>query len=303
VGYVGTTGVNLERIDDVNRFSGDLLDGKEDRINRNFSVLLFVTNGVTSSYHAMTAEVRRSFSNGFSLQTNYRWSKWLDTSSDTSTGQFQDNSEPGKGAQEIDCLRCERARSLFDIPHRFSTSLLWAPRFFEGSRNLFGRVAAGWQLSAVVTAQSGRPFSVWNGAAASAGGDYNLDGGGGAVGGGFYDRPNAPAAGAIKTSFGQDDFINGLFDASAFPRPVPGQVGTLGRNTFRGPRYATIDLALARNITVRGEKQLQLRLDAYNALNTVNLFLPNADLSVANFGKSTQPFESRTIQGGLRFIF
>ena len=34
VGYVGTQGVNLERIDDVNRFAGDLLDGNEDRISR-----------------------------------------------------------------------------------------------------------------------------------------------------------------------------------------------------------------------------------------------------------------------------
>ena len=118
VGYVGTHGVNLERIDDVNRFAGDLLDGKEDRINPNFSVLLFVTNGVTSTYNAFTAEIRREFSGGLSLQANYRFSRWLDTSSDTSTGQFQDNSEPGKGAQDIACLDCERAPSLFDIPHR-----------------------------------------------------------------------------------------------------------------------------------------------------------------------------------------
>lgn len=95
--YTGTLGINLERIDDVNRFAGDLLDGREDRLNPNFGTLLFVTNGVNSSYHGMTAELRRSFGRNFTLQTNYRFSKWLDTSSDTSTGQFQDNSEPGKG--------------------------------------------------------------------------------------------------------------------------------------------------------------------------------------------------------------
>lgn len=303
VGYVGTTGINLERIDDINRFSGDLLDGKEDRINRNFGVLLFVTNGVTSSYQAMTAELRRSFNGGLSLQTNYRYSKWLDTSSDTSTGQFQDNSEPGKGAEDINCLRCERARSLFDIPHRFSASLLWAPQLFRNGGEFYRKIVSNWQLSSIITAQSGRPFSIWNGAAASAGGDYNLDGGGGAVGGGFYDRPDAPAQGSIKTSFSRSDFLSGLFDANAFPRPAAGHNGTLGRNTFRGPRYVTVDLALSRNFTVRGEKQLQIRLDAYNALNNVNLFLPNADLSLSNFGKSTQAFEPRTIQGGLRFIF
>jgi hypothetical protein len=93
VGDVGTHGVNLERIDDVNRFNGDLLDGREDRINPNFGVLLFVTNGVSSTYHALTTEIRRELSGGLSLQANYRWSKWLDTSSDTSTGQFADISD------------------------------------------------------------------------------------------------------------------------------------------------------------------------------------------------------------------
>jgi hypothetical protein len=303
VGYVGTHGVNLERIEDVNRFSGDLLDGREDRLNPNFGVLLFVTNGVTSSYHALTGEVRRDLAAGLSIQANYRWSRWLDTSSDTSTGQFQDNSEPGKGAQDAACLRCERAPSLFDIPHRLSASVIWAPRRFEGRSGLVARLAQGWQLSTILTAQSGRPFSVWNGAAFSAGGDYNADGGGGAVGGGFYDRPDAPAAGAIETRFSQGDFLNGLFLASAFPKPAPGTNGTLGRNTFRGPRYATLDASLARSFRIGGARQLQLRMDFYNALNTLNLFLPNADLSLSNFGKSTQAFDARTIQVGARVSF
>jgi hypothetical protein len=313
VGYVGTNGINLERIDDVNRFAGDLLDGREDRLNPNFGVLLFVTNGVTSSYHAATAEIRRSLSNtkigGLSLQANYRWSKWLDTSSDTSTGQFTDNAEPGKGAQDAACLRCERARSLFDIPHRFSTVLSWTPNLYRGSNKFVERASRDWQLAGIVTAQSGRPFSVWNGAPSSlangknSGGDYNLDGGGGAVGGGFYDRPNAPAVGAIKTSFSQNDFLKGLFDASAFPAPGLGQNGTLGRNTFRGPRFVTFDLSVARSFTIIGEKQLQFRFEAFNALNNVNLFLPNSDLSLASFGKSTQAHDARTMQASLRFSF
>jgi hypothetical protein len=302
LGYVGTHGVNLERIDDVNRFNGDLLDGREDRINPNFGVLLFVTNGVTSSYHAFTSEIRRELSGGLSLQANYRWSKWLDTSSDTSTGQFADNAEPGKGATNIDCLRCEKAPSLFDIPHRLTASVLWSSPFFADRRDILGRIAKQWQLAAIFTAQSGRPFSVWNGAAFSAGGDYNADGGGGAVGGGFYDRPDAPTSG-LPSNFSTQDFLHGLFDASLFPKPAPGANGTLGRNTFRGPRYMTLDLALSRSFGLGASRSLQFRVDAYNALNTLNLYLPNADLSLSNFGKSTQAFDARTIQIGARLLF
>jgi len=104
--------------------------------------------------------VRRPFSHGLSLQTNYRWSKWIDTSSDTSTGQFQDNAEPGKGAVNAACLRCERARSMFDIPHRFSASLLWTPTLFKGGNSFVEKLGENWQLAAIFSAQSGRPFSV-----------------------------------------------------------------------------------------------------------------------------------------------
>lgn len=303
VGYVGTRGANLERIDDVNRFSGDLLDGKEDRLNPNFSTLLFVTNGVKSTYDAGTFEIRRELHAGFTMTANYRYSRWKDTSSDTSTGQFQDNSEPGKGAQDIACLDCEWGPSLFDIPHRFSASASWAPEFGRGRNGALAAVMRNWQLSGVLTLQSGRPFSVWNGAAFTAGGDYNADGGGGAVGGGYYDRPNVPAAGSYSDNWSTDDFLTGLFDASIFPKPAAGTSGTLGRNTFRGPKYRTLDMTLTRAFPMGGRRELQLRVDVYNALNTLNLFLPNADLSLSNFGKSTQAFDPRVVQVGVRFAF
>lgn len=313
VGYVGTRGVNLERIDDANRFSGDLADGRLDRINRNFDVLLFVTNGVNSSYHAMTVELRRQFSKGFSVQANYRWSKWLDTSSDTSTGQFADNSEPGKGAAVIDCLRCEKGRSMFDIPRRLSGNLVWA------SPSRKNPLLSGWETSAVLTLQSGRPFSVWNGAPSrivngvNLGGDYNLDGGGGAVGGGFYDRPNAPRD--SPGSFTRQQYLDGLFSPTIFPAPAFGQPGNLGRNTFRGSPFGTLDLAVARNFNIRSEvRKLQFRIEAFNVTNHVNLYLPNADLSLALradgtfspnslFGKSTQAFDARAVQASIRFLF
>jgi hypothetical protein len=333
LGYVGTNGVNLERIDDVNRVKGDLLNpahfGTALRANPNFGPILFVTNGVSSSYNAFTAELRRNIGQSLSLQANYRWSKWLDTASDTSTGQFLDNDEPGKGAEDINCLRCERGLSMFDIPHRFTVSANWTPRptFHNPWISAVGR---GWGFSTLINAQSGRPFSVWNGAPANLqcvsgsavatpasggvcqsgytltnlGGDYNLDGGGGAVGGGIYDRPNAPAPGTVKTSFRQQDFLTGLFSATAFPTPALGTDGNLGRNTFRGPHQITADVAVMRAFSIHERKQVQLRFEAFNVLNKVNLYLPNTDLSVKGlFGRSTQAFDPRTLQASLKFSF
>lgn len=311
LGYVGTRGVNLERIDDVNRVTGDLLDGREDRLNSRYSTLLFVTNGVTSDYHAFTAEIRKAATRTLSMQVNYRFSKWLDTASDTSTGQFFDNAEPGKGAQEIGSLRLERGRSMFDIPHRLTGMLIWMPRVAAGN-SWIRRIADGWEVSMIAGIQSGRPFSVWNGASYQAGGDYNADNGGGAVGGGFYDRPNAPAA--APSGLSKQNFLSGVFSPTIFPAPTAGTNGTLGRNTFRGPRQFTNDVALTRSFKFGERRSIQLRAEAYNAGNAVNLALPNADLSLAlrpdrtfsttsAFGKSTTAFDARVFQLGARLDF
>ena len=74
-------------------------------------------------------------------------------------------------------------------------------------------------------------------------------------------------------------------------------------------------MAVARRFPVAGERRsLQVRMEAFNLLNNVNLYLPNADLSLALkadgtysntslFGKSTQAFDARTLQGSIRFVF
>ena len=113
---------------------------------------------------------------------------------------------------------------------------------------------------------------------------------------------NSPTL-SVESRVGGWSFLNGLFPASAFPRPAAGRSGTLGRNTFRGPRYLSLDASLSRAFGMGGRRQFQVRIDVYNALNTLNLFLPNADLSLSNFGKSTQAFDARTMQVGARFFF
>ncbi|HEV2380353.1 MAG TPA: TonB-dependent receptor [Terriglobia bacterium] len=312
IGYVGTNGINLERRDDINRVDGDLLDGKLDRINPNFATVTYMTNGVTSSYNALTAEVRHRLGSGLTLQANYRWSKWIDDSSDTNTAAQNDNAEPGKGPENAACLRCERGPSEFDIPQRVTGSALWTPRLSKGN-DLLGKIGNNWQISTIIVAQSGRPFSVYCSASYQAGCDFNADGGGG-INGGYYDRPDAPAPGAVKSSFSQQDFLSGLFNPNVFPIPTPGTNGTLGRDVYRGPHQVNADLALTRSFRVREGKELQFRFESFNTLNNVNLYIPNDDLALAlkpdktysttsSFGKSTRAFDPRILQVSVRFAF
>ena len=92
-------------------------------------------------------------------------------------------------------------------------------------------------------------------------------------------------------------------EGSAFPAPLPGQDGNLGRNTYRGPGFAQTDLSLAKEFNITERVKAKLRADAFNAFNRVNLNNPVVDLSNANFGKSTGTNTARMIQLGLRINF
>jgi len=89
--------------------------------------------------------------------------------------------------------------------------------------------------------------------------------------------------------------------------PAAGQLGTLGRNTFRGPRYFSTDLSLFKNIKfpwfVSKEATLQLRAEAFNVFNTRNLNNPSGNLASSAFGKSTWAKTPRVVQLGVKLIF
>jgi hypothetical protein len=128
-------------------------------------------------------------------------------------------------------------------------------------------------------------------------GDYNADGT-------AYDRPNAPSSSVPRTGYDRQQFLSGVFPVSAFPIPVKGTDGTLGRNTFRGPGFVEIDLSIAKTFKVTERIRFQLRGEAFNALNRVNLNAPVLDLSsTATFGQATSALSPRQFQAGARIEF
>lgn len=75
------------------------------------------------------------------------------------------------------------------------------------------------------------------------------------------------------------------FNAAAFVAPPIDRQGTEGRNSLRGYRGRQLDLAIRRTIRVAGSGQVQLRVDAYNVLNTPNFGAPAAVLVSPLFGR------------------
>lgn len=149
----------------------------------------------------------------------------------------------------------------------------------------------------MITLQSGQPFTVYTSASWPSG-DWNADGYG-------YDVPNVPSFGrTIHANRGA--FLKGVFQASDFPVPALGVEGNLGRNTYDGPGFANVNLAVDRTFPIPfiGEVgRLELRGEFLNLFNRVNLTTPVGDLSNGEFGRSTGQNLPRTIQmiGKIRF--
>ena len=189
----------------------------------------------------------------------------------------------------------DRSLASFDVKQRVAFSGVWELPFLRSCGSLLCRAVGGWQFSGYGILESGQPMSVST-SAAYPNGDYNADGTN-------ADRPNAPADSISRSGFTKQQFLTGIFLATDFPKPLLGTNGNLGRNTFRGPGFARVDVSLEKNITFTERINGMLRLESYNSLNRVNLNQPATDLTSNNFGKVTSASAGRlyTLSFRLRF--
>jgi len=286
VNYMGSAGRHLDNAYNINRYVGDLLDGRFDGFNPSFSSINMVTSTSASDYQGGSLQIRRHFRQGFMLQGAYTFGKAMNDA-DVAVGNtaFQDAANIG----------ADRSVAGYDVAHKLAVSGLWELPFLKDSTGLKKALLAGWQFAGSTILQTGNPINITNGAAYPTG-DYNADGSGG-------DRPNTPDPGIKQGGWSRDEYLNGIFKATDFPRPVAGQNGNLPRNAYRGPGYADVSLSFSKKFALGHTTSTEVRIDAFNAFNRVNLSDPNTDLSSTNFGKSTSQLNTRAIQFGLRFRF
>ena len=126
-------------------------------------VQIISPNWGLSTYHAFTAKSERRFANGLGWIATYTWSKWIDNLiftgvDDATLGDYDQ-------IQNIYDLRNERSLSRNHVPRRSVLAPVFELPVGKGKRWLehggpVNWVLGGWQLSGIVTPQSGSPFGV-----------------------------------------------------------------------------------------------------------------------------------------------
>jgi hypothetical protein len=167
---------------------------------------------------------------------------------------------------------------------------------------------SGWELSGIVTVQSGEPFSI-----AVSGDRANL---GGALhgAGDSGQRPDfipGPGCSKPQAAVNPGQPYN-YIKLQCFAIAPVDELGNLGRNAMRGPGLRDFDFSIFKNNNVLGERlKVQFRAEAFNIINHANyqtqFYVPFNSIGTpipANTRLLPNTVTtSRQIQFGMKFIF
>jgi hypothetical protein len=188
----------------------------------------------------------------------------------------------------------------WDIPHRFVASYLYDLPFLKNSSQpLLKYLVAGWQIGGVTTVQSGSPVNITfaqDRANTGRGGPQRPD----LIG--SVPKLNCQANSAGATEVARRELIN-CFDAAAFALPAQFTFGNASRNLLRGPKFASTDLSIMKDIPLGGGTTFQFRAEVFNVFNTVNYGNPNASFGSASFGRISSAGSMRQMQLGGKLFF
>jgi hypothetical protein len=82
------------------------------------------------------------------------------------------------------------------------------------------------------------------------------------------------------------------FDTSTFVEATPGTLGTVGRNTVRGPGYVNYNLTLSRTFRFTERYRLNFMASAFNLSNSIHFSDPAGGITNGAFGQITTSFGS-----------
>ena len=268
-----------------------------------------------SNYHSLQVSATQRFSGASQVQLAYTWSKNL-------TDNQTDRSTAPQNPYNIDA---EYGRSQLDRRHIFTVNYVYELPFFDKQQDFVGKVLGGWQVSGLVTYQTGLPFTPTFGgfdpagigflnASSPAGGRPYVFGDpmqAGPVqgnpdplcqltisqGGRAADEVRTPQTWFNPCAFQTTTNFGGVTGA----KPLAGDAG---RGVIQGPPTFRVDFTLSKNIRFTEHLRLQLRGEAFNVFNHTNFTtLALAGSTPNTFGQITGTRDPRVLQFGIKFYF
>jgi hypothetical protein len=246
-----------------------------------FSSIFAQDTIANSSYNSFQASLEKRMSHGLQFQLAYTWSKSFDQAS-----SFEAILNP---------LDPRRSRSLsqFDARHRLVLSYVWelpTPQY----SGFAGKIANGWDISGIVTLQSGFPIRITSQDDIEEMNSFDFE---------LPGQPNQ--TGPFRT---QDPRKNGgyWFDPALFTNDtVPlGTFGNSKRTICCGPGIASGDIGLHKNTPISERQSIEFRAEFFNLLNHTQFSMPDGNITDgSDFGRIKRARAPRQLQFALKWHF
>jgi hypothetical protein len=252
-----------------------------------------------SNYNALQISVEKSYTHGLLFQASYTLSKAIDQGA-----SFEQQLNPIN-------FNATRGLSLLSAKNRFVFSPVWELPIPK-KPGVEGKFVNGWQLSGIITYQSGFPIRIEDQ------NDGELESSF------FFEDANTPTVnGKVqfvnpKTNGGIYFNSNNIVDPTSPVNPSPlGQFGNLPHSLCCGPAISNTDFEIAKKTPINERWNTEFRAEFYNVFNHTQFSNPDGNFTdgppgsfvegqplSGTFGVILKTREGpRVLQFGLKFFF
>ena len=129
------------------------------RPNPNLGQPYYMDNSQSSTYYGWQNTFKKRFSNRFSFDVNYTWSKTLANGGGDIGSYYQ--GENSSRNQDFFNLAADRGPTPFDITHYFSSNWVYqTPALTSWGKPWISHVLGDWQVSGILRANTGLPVTI-----------------------------------------------------------------------------------------------------------------------------------------------
>ncbi len=260
-----------------------------------YTAISLSQNEANTHYNSLQVDLNSQLSKDLTLRAFYTLSRAVDpTTAGNGGGDLGSVSNPYQG------WRYDEGLSGFNRTHIAVVDFIYDIPLFRHSENrLMKSVVGGWEVSGIVTMESGLPLNI--GISENGQGNNGLPI--------ATNRPDLNGAIAYPKSpvtctpvcYQQIQY----FGTSSFTLPALGAWGTLPHNALTGPGRDNWNLSLFKSFVLsesRGSR-FELRFETFNTWNHTQFNQVDNNLGDTRFGQYTSAFDPRILQLGGKIYF
>jgi hypothetical protein len=253
---------------------------------RGYRSINMITPQFNSNYHSMQSQFQRRFGDTSQVNVAYTWSKNLtDNQTDRSTAP-----------QNSYNIRQDYGRATLDRRHVFSANYIYELPFMRTQQGFAGKLLGGWQVTGLVSLQTGLPFTLTT--------NYDAAGLGNIPALVAGNRPNLICNPNENAPHTFEAWANlSCVQANPTAAPIANAPGNAGRGVINGPSTERFDFSLFKNIRFNERFRLQLRGEVFNIFNHTNFRAINGNTTQGNYNQVISVRDPRNIQLGIKFYY